>query len=416
MMKRALFASVAIAAMALSLAAKPVAAEEMKAEVIHWWTSGGEAAAVKVFADQFTKAGGTWIDSAVAGAANARNAAISRTVSGNPPTAMQLNTGKQFDELVEGDLLADVDAVATEGNWKSVMPAAFIAAATRNGKMYAVPINIHGQNWLWYNKAVLASIGAAEPKTWDDAFAVLDKLKADGKVIPLAFSGQKNWEQNLFNSVLIGVSGGSMWVGIMGKHDAALAQSAEFKQVAVAYKKLKDYVDDGAPGRNWNDATNLVIQGKAGMQIMGDWAKGEFAAAGKVADKDYGCTVLSNHGGGYMMGGDVFVFPKTKDASTSKAQMTLAKLMLTPETQIQFALKKGSIPVRSDVDASLLDACAQKGMRYVADKAQQLPSVDMLAPPALVGALQDAISQYWNTNMSADEFSAKVAGVLKAQY
>jgi glucose/mannose transport system substrate-binding protein len=90
--------------------------------------------------------------------------------------------------------------------------------------------------------------------------------------------------------------------------------------------------------------------------------------------------------------------------------------MLTPETQIQFALKKGSIPVRSDVDASLLDACAQKGMRYVADKAQQLPSVDMLAPPALVGALQDAISQYWNTNMSADEFSAKVAGVLKAQY
>jgi glucose/mannose transport system substrate-binding protein len=415
-MKRALFASAAIAAMTLSLALVPASAEEMKAEVIHWWTSGGEAAAVKVFADQFTKAGGTWIDSAVAGSTNARNAAISRTVAGNPPTAMQLNTGKQFDELVEGDLLADVDAVAAEGNWKSVMPAAFIAAATRKGKMYAVPINIHGQNWLWYNKDVLASIGAAEPKTWDDAVVILDKLKADGKVIPLAFSGQKVWERNLFSAVLTGVGGGPMWLGLLGKQDATLAQSAEFKQVAVAYKKLKNYVDTGAPGRNWNDATNLVIQGKAGMQIMGDWAKGEFAAAGKVADKDYGCTVLSNHGGGYMMGGDVFVFPKSKDASTTKAQMTLAKLMLTPETQIQFALKKGSIPVRSDVDMSALDACAQKGMRYVADKAQQLPSTDMLASPALVGALEDAISQYWNTDMSADEFSAKVAAVLKAQY
>jgi glucose/mannose transport system substrate-binding protein len=416
MMKRALFASAAIAAMTLSLALVPASAEEMKAEVIHWWTSGGEAAAVKVFADQFTKAGGTWIDSAVAGSTNARNAAISRTVAGNPPTAMQLNTGKQFDELVEGDLLADVDAVAAEGNWKSVMPAAFIAAATRKGKMYAVPINIHGQNWLWYNKDVLASIGAAEPKTWDDAVVILDKLKADGKVIPLAFSGQKVWERNLFSAVLTGVGGGPMWLGLLGKQDATLAQSAEFKQVAVAYKKLKNYVDTGAPGRNWNDATNLVIQGKAGMQIMGDWAKGEFAAAGKVADKDYGCTVLSNHGGGYMMGGDVFVFPKSRDASTTKAQMTLAKLMLTPETQIQFALKKGSIPVRSDVDMSALDACAQKGMRYVADKAQQLPSTDMLASPALVGALEDAISQYWNTDMSADEFSAKVAAVLKAQY
>jgi glucose/mannose transport system substrate-binding protein len=416
MMKRALFASAAIAAMTLSLALVPASAEEMKAEVIHWWTSGGEAAAVKVFADQFTKAGGTWIDSAVAGSTNARNAAISRTVAGNPPTAMQLNTGKQFDELVEGDLLADVDAVAAEGNWKSVMPAAFIAAATRKGKMYAVPINIHGQNWLWYNKDVLASIGAAEPKTWDEAVVILDKLKADGKVIPLAFSGQKVWERNLFSAVLTGVGGGPMWLGLLGKQDATLAQSAEFKQVAVAYKKLKNYVDTGAPGRNWNDATNLVIQGKAGMQIMGDWAKGEFAAAGKVADKDYGCTVLSNHGGGYMMGGDVFVFPKSRDASTTKAQMTLAKLMLTPETQIQFALKKGSIPVRSDVDTSALDVCAQKGMRYVADKAQQLPSTDMLASPALVGALEDAISQYWNTDMSADEFSAKVAAVLKAQY
>jgi glucose/mannose transport system substrate-binding protein len=415
-MKRALFASVAIAAMTLSSALVPASAEEMKAEVIHWWTSGGEAAAVKVFADQFAKAGGTWIDSAVAGSNNARNAAISRTVAGNPPTAMQLNTGKQFDELVEGDLLADVDAVAAEGNWKSVMPQAFIAAATRKGKMYAVPINIHGQNWLWYNKDVLAQIGAAEPKTWDDAVVILDKLKADGKVIPLAFSGQKVWERNLFSAVLIGVGGGPMWTGILGKQDATLAQSAEFKHVAVAYKKLKDYVDAGAPGRNWNDATNMVIQGKAGMQIMGDWAKGEFAAAGKVADKDYGCTVLSNHGGGYMMGGDVFVFPKSKDAATTKAQMTLARLMLTPETQIQFSLKKGSIPVRSDVDTSALDACAQKGMRYVADKTQQLPSSDMLASPALVGALEDAISEYWNTNMSADEFSTKVAAVLRAQY
>ncbi|WP_426413203.1 ABC transporter substrate-binding protein [Bradyrhizobium ganzhouense] len=412
-MKRTLFASVAIVATAWASA--PVSAEEMKAEVIHWWTSGGEAAAVKVFADQFTKAGGTWIDSAVAGAANARNAAISRTVAGNPPTAMQLNTGKQFDELVEGDLLADVDAIATEGNWKGVMPAAIIAAATRKGKMYAVPINIHGQNWLWYNKAVLASVGADEPKTWNDAITILDKLKVEGKVIPLAFSGQKNWEQNLFNAVMIGAGGAQMWTGILGKRDASLAQSAEFKAVAVTYKKLKDYVDAGAPGRNWNDATNMVIQGKAGMQIMGDWAKGEFIAAGKVADKDYGCTVLSNGSGGYVMGGDVFVFPKAKDPSTTKAQMTLARLMLTPETQIQFALKKGSIPVRSDVDTSALDACAQKGMRYVADKAQQMPSGDMLAPPALIGALQDAISQYWNTNMSADEFSAKVAAVLKSQ-
>jgi len=117
MMKRAILATASVVAMLA--AATPAAAQEMKAEVIHWWTSGGESAAVKVFADQFAKAGGTWVDSAVAGGVNARTAAINRTVGGNPPTAMQFNTGKQFDELVEAGMLADVDALAAEGKWKS---------------------------------------------------------------------------------------------------------------------------------------------------------------------------------------------------------------------------------------------------------------------------------------------------------
>ena len=98
-------------------AAQGANAEEMKAEVIHWWTSGGESAAVKVFAEQFAKAGGTWVDTAIAGGVNARTAAINRTVGGTPPTAMQFNTGKQFDDLVENDLLRDVDQLATEQKW-----------------------------------------------------------------------------------------------------------------------------------------------------------------------------------------------------------------------------------------------------------------------------------------------------------
>src|SRR4029079_17872881 len=143
-------ASVSVVALAVGLAwAGSASAQEMKSEVIHWWTSGGESAAVKVIADQYTKAGGTWMDTAIAGGANARTAAINRTVGGTPPTAMQVNTGKQFDELVENDLLRDVDQLATEQKWKSVIPEAIVNAATRNGKMFAVPVGIHGQNWLW---------------------------------------------------------------------------------------------------------------------------------------------------------------------------------------------------------------------------------------------------------------------------
>ena len=130
---------VAALSVLLASAAGGAMAQELKAEVIHWWTSGGESAAVAVFADQYAKAGGVWIDTAIAGGANARTAAINRMVGGKPSTAMQFNTGKQFDELVENGMLADLDDVAAEGNWKKVVPPIFIDAVTRKGKIYAVP-------------------------------------------------------------------------------------------------------------------------------------------------------------------------------------------------------------------------------------------------------------------------------------
>jgi glucose/mannose transport system substrate-binding protein len=407
-------ASVSALALAVSLAwAGAATAQENKAEVIHWWTSGGESAAVKVFAEQFTKAGGTWIDTAIAGGSNARTAAINRTVGGTPPTMMQFNTGKQFDELVENDLLNDVDGVVTELKVKDKIPAAIVAATTRNGKMYAIPVNIHGQNWLFYNTDVLKKVGAEEPKNWDEMIPILDKIKAAG-LIPLAFSGQKTWERGLFNAVMLGQGGPKLWQAVYGDKDPAAVKSAEFKSVAETFGKLRNYVDAGAPGRNWNDATSLVIQGKAGFQVMGDWAKGEFIAAGQTAGKEYGCTILSKAGGGYAMGGDVFAFPKTKDPNAVKAQIMLAKVLLDPETQIKFNAKKGSIPVRTDVDTSSLDICAQKGAKMVADKAQQAPAMELLTPPSVTGAVEDVISSFWNNpGQNVDTFADKFAAALK---
>jgi glucose/mannose transport system substrate-binding protein len=403
-----------VAAM-LALAA-PASAGEQRAEVIHWWTSGGESAAVKVFADQFQAAGGTWVDTAIAGGANARTAAINRTVGGNPPAAMQLNTGKQFDDLVENDLLANMDAQATAQNWKAILPPSFLEAVTRNGHEYAVPVNIHGQNWLFYSNDALAKAGVQPPNNWDDLFPALDKLKAAG-LIPLAFSGQKNWERNLFNNVMAGRGGHDFFVAFWGKRDVAMVKGSQFRNIAETFKRLRDYVDPGSPGRNWNDATSLVIQGKAGMQFMGDWAKGEFTAAGQTPGKEYGCTVLGDHGIAYVMGGDVFVFPQLKDASQTKAQQLLARVLLEPDTQIKFAQKKGSIPVRLDVDTSSLDACARKASGWIHNASAQVPANEMLSPPALTGAIEDLISQYWNDpSMTTDGFITKVANTLTQQF
>jgi glucose/mannose transport system substrate-binding protein len=388
-------------------------AQQMKAEVLHWWTSAGESAAVRVFADQFTKSGGTWVDNAIAGGANARAAGINRMVGGNPPTMTQFNTGKQFDELVANGLLRDLDSQAKAGKWREIMPKSIVDAVVREGKVYAVPVNIHGQNWLFYNTKVLADAGVEPPKTFPELIAAGDKLKAKG-VIPLALGGQPNWEHALFRAVLVGHGGADLFRKVYGDRDAGAAKSTKFKETAEVFAKLRGLVDPGSPGRNWNDSTSLVITGKAAMQFMGDWAKGEFTAAGQTAGKEYGCTLVGEGGGKLVIGGDVFVFPVTKDKAQLATQDKLVEVLLDPTSQIEFNKKKGSIPVRMDVDVSSMDACAQKANAVLKDPANQVEAMELLSTPNFSGAMQDAVTQYWNNpGMPVDAFIEKVTGAMR---
>ena len=409
------FRQICLATVLSAVAPALASAQEMQAEVIHWWTSGGESAAVKVFADQFENAGGTWIDSAVAGGENARTAGINRIVGGDPPTAMQFNTGLQFDEIVGNGFLRDLEAVAEKGRWRDVLPEAIVQATNRENKFYAVPVNIHGQSWLWYNTQVLADAGVEPPATFAEMIAIGPQLKEAG-VVPMAFSGEPNWERFLFNAVLLSEGGRDLYLEVLGNKSIDAINSDDFRTVAETFAALRELVDEGSPGRKWNDATNMVITGKAAMQMMGDWAKGEFIAAGQTAGEEYGCVILGgDEAGGYIMGGDVFVFPVVDDPAQQAAQEELAELMLAPETQIAFNSKKGSVPVRLDVDVSSMDVCAQKGMAALQDPDRQIPSDNFLTTPDMYGALQDVITEYWNTpSMDVDTFVENYASAMEA--
>jgi glucose/mannose transport system substrate-binding protein len=398
--------------LAVALISSSGAIAQQKAEVLHWWTSAGESASVRVFADQFTKAGGTWVDNAIAGGANARTAGINRMVGGNPPTMMQFNTGKQFDELVSNDLVRDVDQQAQAGKWRQIMPKPIVDATVREGKFYAVPVNIHGQNWMFYNTKIFADAGLEPPKTFPELVASGEKLKAKG-IIPIALGGQPNWEHNLFRAVVVGHGGADMFRQLYGTRKPDVVKSPKFKETVELFGKMRGLVDPGSPGRNWNDATALVITNKAAMHFNGDWAKGEFIAAGQTAGKEYGCTVVGQEPK-LVIGGDVFVFPASTDKTVMATQDKLVQVLLDPATQIEFNKKKGSIPVRMDVDVSSMDVCAQKSFGILKDPANQVESMEILSPPNFSGAMQDAVTQYWNNpNMSADTFIEKIVNAMR---
>jgi len=398
---------------AWSCATATVAHAGPRAEVIHWWTSGGESAAVKQVEQAYRAAGGTWVDTAIAGGDQSRAVTINRIIGGNPPTAAQFNTSKQFLDIIEEDLLNPVDDLALRDGWDQVLPAPIVDVIKVRGHWYAVPMNIHMQTWIWYSKSAFAKAGITrEPATMGELFADLDKLKAAG-IVPLAHGGQAWQDILLFSMVLSNMGGRDLYLKVIRDRDQAAIRSAAFRKVLVAYKRLQGYVDPASPGRNWNDATALVISGKAGMQIMGDWAKGEFVAAGQAPGRQFGCLPGLGADSPYLIQGDVFVFPKTKDASALRAQKLLASIVDKPSVQLAFNRLKGSVPVRLDADDSQFDACARKGMAILRDPKRPVGVAEVYLTPDQNGALQDVLTAYWNTDMPVERAQNSIAAALR---
>jgi len=398
---------------AIALIIGATAAHAQEAEVIHFWTSGGESAAISVLAEAYEARGGTWVDNAIAGGSAARSAAINRIIGGDPSTAALFNTSQQYHEIIGEGLLNDIDDVAKRNDWDNILPAPIVEAIKVDGKYYAAPVNIHMPVWIWYSVDALKKAGIeTPPETIDEFFAALDALQA-ADITPLALGGQR-WQENLlFSAMMTNVGGKDLWKSVYADKDEAAINSPEFRKVIETFVRLKAYVDPASPGRNWNDATAMLISDEAGFQVMGDWAKGEFKQADQKIGVDYSCLPGLREDAPYVLGGDVFVFPRTDDPDQIKAQAMLVETMTDPEVQVAFNNLKGSIPIRSDVDVSALDECAALGMEIMSDPSRLVPDAAQMMDEFIYGSVQDVVTELWNTEMSVDEAVSRFDNALR---
>jgi len=401
-------------ACALVMALLPAVAQAgPQADVVHWWTSPGETAAMHALADAYRAAGGQWRDLAVVASEQARAVVLERIKGGNPPTAAQFNASQPFRQLARQGRLNALDDIAAQGRWAETLPAMLLDAVRVDGHLYAAPLSIHMPAWLWSSKAALAKAGVKqEPRSMDELFATLDKLQAAG-LIPLAHGGQPWQDMNLFSAVLANQGGRELYLAVFRDRDAAALQGEALRQVLTSYKKLRRYVDAASPGRSWNDTTALLISGRAGLQFMGDWVKGEFTAAGQLPGRDFGCTLALSPRSPYIVDGDVLVFPKDKDGSALPAQRLLARVATAPATQLAFSARKGSVPVRTDLDTRTLDACAQLGAAALRDASRLVGNTEMLLAPEQLTALERAISDYWNRDIPVQAVQQSIAKILQ---
>ncbi|MGS5088944.1 ABC transporter substrate-binding protein [Hydrogenophaga sp. A37] len=389
-------------AMAVALTVAGSAALAGEVEVLHYWTSGGEAKSVAELKKIMQAKGHVWKDFAVAGGGgdNAATVLKSRVVSGNPPAAAQIK-GPAIQEWAAEGVLANLDAVAKAEQWDSLLPKVVADVMKSKGNYVAAPVNVHRVNWMWANAAVLKKAGVTgAPKSWDEFFAAAEKVKKAG-LIPVAHGGQ-NWQDfTTFESVVLGVGGAKFYQDAMVKLDQKALTSATMAKSLETFRKIKSFTDPAAPGRDWNLATAMVIQEKAAFQFMGDWAKGEFSAAGKVPGKDYICAAAPGTANAYTFNVDSFAMFKLKDATAQKAQGDLAAAIMGPEFQEVFNLNKGSIPVRLNMKMDKFDDCAKLSSKDFVETAKGgglVPSIahGMAVSPAAEGAIKDAVSQFWN--------------------
>jgi glucose/mannose transport system substrate-binding protein len=390
-------------------------------EVLHYWTSGSEAKSVGQLQQIVKEDGFGWKDFAVAGGAgeNAATALKTRVISGNPPTAAQLK-GPSIQEWGKEGVLANIDDAAAAGKWDAVLPKVVADIMKYKGHYVAAPVNVHRVNWMWANPDVLKKAGVVGvPATWDAFFDAAEKIKKSGG-IAIAHGGQPWQDATVFESVALGVGGTEFYKKALVKLDQKELTSPTMIKVFDTLGKIKGYIDKDAAGRDWNLATAMVINGKAGFQFMGDWAKGEFSNAGKIPGRDYICAAAPGTDKAYTFNVDSFAMFTQKDAEAKKGQFALASAIMNPKFQAIFNLNKGSIPVRTGVSRNRFDDCAIKSMDDMdaTNKSGGLvPSFahGMALPSATQGAVVDVIAKFMNSNMSSKDAAAALAKAAKVK-
>jgi glucose/mannose transport system substrate-binding protein len=414
MLKKSIAACVAAASVVIA----PMT-QASEVEVLHWWTSGGEAKSVAYLKERLEGKGVSWKDFAVAGGGgeNAMTVLKSRAVSGNPPTAAQIK-GPSIQEWGELGFLASIDDVAKTNKWDSLLPGVVSDVMKYDGKYVAAPVNVHRVNWLWANPEVFKKAGASIPTTWADFIVQAKKIK-DAGYIALAHGGQAWQDATVFEAVVLGVGGPEYYQKAFVELDMKALDSKTTEEVFKVFGELRQFVDANSPGRDWNVATSMVINGEAAMQIMGDWAKGEFVVAGKKPGTDFVCVASPGTSNAFTFNVDSFAFFKQSDSENQKAQKAMAQEILGSDFQKVFNLNKGSIPARLGMARDEFDTCAHDSMNAFVSSAQTgglVPSFahGMAVSEAVSGAIYDVATNYFNSDTSAAEGKKQLVAAVQS--
>ena len=351
---------VAAAVLALVLGACTTGSSN-EVEVFSWWTAGGEADGLEAMLDVFSEEYPDYefVNAAVAGGAGteARAQLATRLSQDDPPSSWQGHAGQELiGTYVAADQIESLNFLYDEEEWRDVMPEGLIDLISEDGEIYSVPVNIHRANVMWFIPENLEGWGVEAPTTWEEFLTVAEELDSQG-VTPLAMGFQ--WtSMHLFETILLGSLGADAYNALWdGSGDWS---SAEVADAIATFDAVLDYTNEDASTIEWDAAAQLVVDGEAAFQIMGDWAEGYLKSKELDPETGFGWAPAPGTDGMFQFLSDSFVLPK--DAKNRDGAVAWLKIAGSQAGQDAFNPVKGSIPARSDGDRSLYDAYLTSAM------------------------------------------------------
>jgi len=332
-------------------------------EIFSWWTAGGEAEGLNALFAVYKKKypDVEIINAAVAGGAGAAAKAVLKTrmQGGNPPDSFQVHGGAELIETwVKTGFMEPITSLARSEGWLKVIPKDLVDMVSYRGEVYAIPANVHRGNVLWYNKRIFDQNNLKPPATWDDFFKVAEALKAKG-ITPLSLGDKLKWEAaHLFEDILLATLGpdgyNGLWTGKTSWTGSGVRRALE------TFAKALQYVNSDHAALVWDQAAQMLIDGKAAMNVMGDWVAGYFTAKGWKPNVDYGFLPAPGTKGSFVIVTDTFGLPKK--APHREQALNWLRVVGSKEGQEAFNPKKGSICARTDCDKTKFDVYLQSSM------------------------------------------------------
>lgn len=378
--------------------------------IYHNWSSPAEVAALNVLKADFEAKGNTWTDIAIPHDTGSNVSLINLITGGNPPNVFLESSPGVYRDLKQLGFARPLTEFMAENGILEHYPTSVVKSITVDGEIMKVPTAIHIDGMLYYSKEVAEAAGV-DPEAWtslEEMFADFDKIR-DAGFIPVAIGGQQWQVGYLMHTLAAAVGGPEFYNDIYGAEPTLDAVTGEGMRATLDWlRRFQQAADEGSPNREWNLTTNLVITGKALMQIHGDWMKGEFLAAGQTPGTEFGCEQIPG-AKSVPVTVDSWGILGGQPEDIDMAELDFVATVADPQVQADFAAKKGSTPTRLDAPKEALDACSTAVLNILEDPDHQVQNPHSMVDADWQSSIWDVVFNFWSDpEMTVDDAIAQM--------